>query len=66
MGFICEKKKKIQSVLVDCQRGIGETLKVKPLTWGAKFWVARNLGRDSNRCVLHGINSHDKTDYLIT
>ena len=27
-------KKKIQSVLVDCQRGIGETLRVKPLTWG--------------------------------
>ena len=27
-------KKKIQSVLVDCQHGIGETLRVKPLTWG--------------------------------
>ena len=32
VGLICEKK--IQSVLVDCQREIGETLKVKPLTWG--------------------------------
>ena len=33
------KKKKIQSVLVDCQRGIGETLRVKPLTWdhGSNF-----------------------------
>ena len=30
----CMKKKKIQSVLVDCQRGIGGTLRVKPLTWG--------------------------------
>ena len=28
------KKKKIHSVLVDCQRGIGVTLRVKPLTWG--------------------------------
>ena len=28
------KKKKFQSVLVDCQLGIGETLGVKPLTWG--------------------------------
>ena len=27
-------KIKIQSVLVDCQRGIGGTLRVKPLTWG--------------------------------
>ncbi|RVW27121.1 Retrovirus-related Pol polyprotein from transposon 17.6 [Vitis vinifera] len=27
-------KKKIQSVLVDCQHGIGGTLRVKPLTWG--------------------------------
>ena len=26
--------KKIQSVLVNCQRGIGGTLRVKPLTWG--------------------------------
>ena len=33
VGLICEKKK-IQSVLVDCQLGIGETLRVKPLTWG--------------------------------
>ena len=33
MGLICEKKK-IQSVLVDCQRGIGGTLRLKPLTWG--------------------------------
>ncbi|WJZ94828.1 hypothetical protein VitviT2T_013653 [Vitis vinifera] len=30
----CIKKKKIQSVLVDCQHGIGGTLRVKPLTWG--------------------------------
>ena len=29
-----KKKKKIQSVLVDCQHGIGGTLRVKPLTWG--------------------------------
>ncbi|WJZ86187.1 hypothetical protein VitviT2T_005671 [Vitis vinifera] len=28
------KKKKIQSVLVDCQHGIGGILRVKPLTWG--------------------------------
>ena len=28
------KNKKIQSVLVDCQRGMRETLRVKPLTWG--------------------------------
>ena len=35
VGLICEKNKiKIQSVLVDGQRGIGETLRVKPLTWG--------------------------------
>ena len=27
-------EKKNQSVLVDCQCGIGETLRVKPLTWG--------------------------------
>ena len=33
MGLICEKKK-IQSVLVNYQRGIGETLRVKPFTWG--------------------------------
>ena len=30
----CVWKKKIQSVLVDCQHGIGGTLRVKPLTWG--------------------------------
>ena len=29
-----KKKKIIQSVLVDCQRGIGGTLRVKPLIWG--------------------------------
>ena len=36
MGLICEKekKKKNSECLVDCQRGIGETLRVKPLTWG--------------------------------
>ena len=33
MGRMC-KKKKFQSVLVDCQCGIGGTLRVKPLTWG--------------------------------
>ena len=27
-------KKKNSECLVDCQRGIGETLRVKPLTWG--------------------------------
>ena len=32
VGCMC--KKKIQSVLVDYQRGIGGTLRVKPLTWG--------------------------------
>ena len=34
VGLICEKENKIQSVLVYCQRGIEETLRVKPLTWG--------------------------------
>ena len=28
------RKKNIQSVLVDYQRGLGRTLRVKPLTWG--------------------------------
>ena len=44
------KKKKFQSVLVDCQRGIGETLRVKPLTWGHRpnfgspgIWVVTYL-----------------------
>ena len=40
------REKKIQSVLVDCQCGLGGTPRVKPLTesW-ANFWVARNLGK---------------------
>ena len=33
-GTYMWKKKKIQSVLVGCQLGIGETLRVKSLTWG--------------------------------
>ena len=44
------KKKKIQSVLVDCQHGIGGTLRVKPLTWdhGSNFgspgiWVVTDI-----------------------
>ena len=39
-------KKKIQSVLVDCQRKVGKTLRVKLLTWGhgpnfgsSRIWV---------------------------
>ena len=37
VGRMCKKtkkKQKIQSVLVDCQREIGRTLRVKHLTWG--------------------------------
>ena len=34
MYVLKKKKKLIQGVLVDCQRGIGGTLRVKPLTYG--------------------------------
>ena len=43
-------KKKIQSVLVDCQSGVGKTLRVKPLIWGHRsnfgspeIWVVTAL-----------------------
>ena len=56
-------KKKIQSVLVDCQRGIGETLRVKPLTWGHRpnfgspgIWVVTN---NNNNNTNDNTNNND-------
>ena len=40
---MCENKIKFQGVLVDCQRGIGGTLRVKPLIWV----IGQILGRDN-------------------
>ena len=40
---VCVKKKQFQSVLVDCQLGIGRTLRVKLLTWGQTFDMGSNF-----------------------
>ena len=63
-------KKKIQSVLVDCQRGIVGTLRVKPLTWGhgsnfgsPRIWVVTNIVQLS---LYKEVKEHQKSNKDVT
>ena len=75
-----KKKKKIQSVLVDSQHGIGRTLRVKPLTWGhgsnfgsPGIWVVTDELRDDQHDLDEnfvydvGFEAHDPQtpDFLL-
>ena len=59
-GMYEKKIKKIQSVLVDCQRGIGGTLRVKPLTWGH----GSNFGSPEIWVVTHSAFQVTKKKWL--
>ena len=67
-GMYKKKKKKFQSVLVDCQCGIGGTFRVKPLSWGHRsnfgspgIWVVTLLHARTKKMVMEAFLWHQIT-----